>query len=109
MMIKSGNLGSRLRVARRAAGLTQVQLAKLVGLTQGQITSIERGVTLTSGSTAAIAEAVRCNALWLATGRGDPGLQDVKEVDFLADYRRLSDSDREMLREMTKRLLSGKE
>jgi transcriptional regulator with XRE-family HTH domain len=33
----------RLRDARKAAGLTQVQLAERVGLTQGRIAQLERG------------------------------------------------------------------
>ncbi len=62
--------GTRLRQARKHAGLNQVQLAKKTGLAQSTISSAER---LGSGSTdnAVYAKACGVSAHWLETGEGE--------------------------------------
>ena len=42
-MQATDNFAARLRDARKAAGLSQSQLAERVGLTQGRIAQLERG------------------------------------------------------------------
>lgn len=67
------NLASRLKVARKHAKLSQVQLAeKLKGLmTQQNISLLESGTT--SGTEYIVQLAVACNVcpIWLATGEGE--------------------------------------
>jgi transcriptional regulator with XRE-family HTH domain len=38
-------MGTRIRQARRDAGLTQVELAKALGITQGMVSAVETGQT----------------------------------------------------------------
>ncbi|MEO1664998.1 MAG: helix-turn-helix transcriptional regulator [Chloroflexota bacterium] len=38
-------MGERIRQARREAGLTQVELAKQLGITQGMVSAVENGQT----------------------------------------------------------------
>lgn len=61
--------GARLLSARKAAGLTQVALAKAVGMSQSSYAEAE---TTGNGSayTAQIAAACGVSAEWLATGKG---------------------------------------
>jgi len=58
--------GQRLKAARKAAGLTQKQLAKNSDTSQTVIADLERGRTNGSTATAQIAYALGVNALWLA-------------------------------------------
>jgi len=58
-------IGQRIRVARKAAGLTQVELAAAIDLTQPDISAIERGHRKPFGEPIrrlkAIAKAVGCD------------------------------------------------
>jgi transcriptional regulator with XRE-family HTH domain len=67
-------LGDRVKWRRLARKLTQKELARLVGLTQPTISSLERNESTSSLNIAKLATALQCNALWLETGRGDPEL-----------------------------------
>lgn len=62
--------GERLGQARKRAGLTQVQLARRAGVTQGVISHLERGNAHGSAYTHRIAAALGVSAMWLAEGRG---------------------------------------
>ncbi|MCK2086943.1 helix-turn-helix transcriptional regulator [Thauera aromatica] len=65
--------GSRLRLARRRAKLSQVQLAKMVGMSQGNLSDIENDHVPTSTFTPKLAAAVDVPAIWLSDGKGpDP-------------------------------------
>ena len=65
----STEFGTRLRMARRHARLSQKALAALVGLSQSNISELEDG-GYESGKTAQIAHACGVDAQWLATGAG---------------------------------------
>ena len=64
------NFGERLFKARKHAGLTQVELAKLAGIAQSTMTEAE---TTANGSTKVmqLAKATGVNPDWLATGKGE--------------------------------------
>ncbi|WP_168734348.1 helix-turn-helix domain-containing protein [Pseudothauera nasutitermitis] len=62
--------GSRLKAARKAAGLSQVQLARMVGMSQGNLSDIENDHVPTSTFTPKLAATLGIEALWLAEGRG---------------------------------------
>jgi len=68
------DFGKRLRAMRKAAGLTQVELAKRANITQGAISDLERGESKASHSDTlvALAKVLECNPEWLSTGRGSP-------------------------------------
>jgi phage repressor protein C with HTH and peptisase S24 domain len=63
-------LSERLKQARLDAGLSQAELAKLLGAGQSTIASIENGRNQSSGRLVEIAQLLRVNPTWLASGQG---------------------------------------
>lgn len=62
---------ARVRQARKHAGLTQRQLADLVGVRQPTLSDLERGESQSSAMLIQIAAACGVNPQWLATGLGE--------------------------------------
>lgn len=62
--------GSRLKLARKNARLTQAELSKKTGIPQSTISTAERE-GYGSGETPVYAQACGVNALWLAKGHGE--------------------------------------
>lgn len=95
------SFADRLITARKARGLTQVELAKSVGVTQKAISLLEQGVAKSSSSTVQLAIALNIEPLWLAAGKGrmesNHFLSD-DEQDLLDDYRRSSKSGKDAIR-----------
>lgn len=60
----------RVKAARKHARLTQVELAKIVGIDQASISDLERGRSGRSSYNASIAKACGVSALWLEKGEG---------------------------------------
>lgn len=81
----AGSFAARLREVREAAGLTQADLAQRVGMTQGQISKLERGEREESTKTAEIAHECGVNAYWLATGKGPKQAGRVGPFELLMD------------------------
>jgi transcriptional regulator with XRE-family HTH domain len=73
-------IGGRVKEKRLELEMSQEELAKLSGLTQSTISSLERGTSKTSGNIATLANALNVNALWLQTGRGDPKISNKARV-----------------------------
>ncbi|WP_317472102.1 helix-turn-helix transcriptional regulator, partial [Cronobacter sakazakii] len=63
-----GTLAERLKKAREKAGLSQLQLAEQVGLTQQSIAKIENGVTEQPRKIKQLALALGVTANWLQYG-----------------------------------------
>ncbi len=61
----------RIKAARKHAKLTQVELAKLVGIDQTSISDLERGKSQSSSYNARIAAACGVSSLWLEDGIGE--------------------------------------
>ena len=95
-------IGQRLRQARKAAKLTQEELAIRTGIKQSTLSDLELGKSAGSTSCATIAHALNVDALWLETGRGsrdisrrseEPGASDwltaktPEETNLLTAYR----------------------
>lgn len=64
-------LSDRLKQSRKNAGLTQSALAKAVGITQPTYQALETGKVTKSSYLLQIAEVLKVNSHWLATGHGD--------------------------------------
>lgn len=64
-------LAKRLKSAREAAGLTQVQLSEAAGLPQPLISKIERGIVQRTTNILALAKALNVNPHWLDLGDGN--------------------------------------
>ena len=66
------SLSSRLRVARRAALIPQVQLAKMLDVSRSAVAQWERegGSRPTAANLERLSAVLGCSFEWLATGRG---------------------------------------
>lgn len=61
----------RIREARAYAQLSQVELAREVGIDQTTISELERGYSASSRHTVAIARACGVSEIWLERGEGE--------------------------------------
>lgn len=79
-------LAARTRFARKNAGLTQEDLAKKLGVSQGTITHIESGRNKETIHIIALARLLGVRAEWLATGEGDMfdgwPFKDISKAEF---------------------------
>ena len=75
----------RIRLARRHGGLSQMELAKLVGVQRSAVSHWEstNGKHPTVGHLCAVAEVTGVNFEWLATGRGSMSLPDAVRLDSI--------------------------
>ena len=83
-------LSQRLKIARTAAGLTQVQLAEKIGVSQNTIQKIEKG-----GDTKYInqlAKALEINSEWLQFGTGEMTSKITDDVDVIDTEKDYSDT-----------------
>lgn len=69
-MIVMEDFKSRLRTTRKAAGMSQAGLGKLVGMSQSGISALESGRNRSTSAIPLLALALGVEALWLAKGRG---------------------------------------
>jgi SOS-response transcriptional repressor LexA len=70
-------IGDRIKSARKALGITQVELSKAARVLQSTIGDLERGRTSGTPSLVQIAKALKVSADWLATGKGARELSNV--------------------------------
>lgn len=70
--------GTRLREARKAANLTQKELAKKAGVSQTTISDAERGRNAGSTEAATLAAVLKVEPIWLTDGKG-PRTRDQTE------------------------------
>lgn len=70
--------GSRLKFAREVAGLTQSELGRAVGMSQGQIGHLESGIRKKTTKLHEIAQALKVSAEWLLFGK-DSDKQEPQE------------------------------
>ena len=65
-------INERVKMARKALNLTQIEFGDKVGISQGHLTSIESGKrTVTDKSVIAICATFGINEEWLRTGTGE--------------------------------------
>ncbi|ROT45031.1 helix-turn-helix domain-containing protein [Pusillimonas sp. NJUB218] len=90
--------GSRLKDARKKAGLSQKEVANRIGTKQPLISELENDEYQTSGFTPRLAHLYKVNARWLAEGKGPRDasaielLDDVELEDLLRRYANQDDS-----------------
>ena len=77
-------INERMREVRKAAGLTQTEFAKRVGITMSSISQMERGLIKPTNQTIEfVCREFKVNRQWLETGEGEkerPPLDEVAEV-----------------------------
>jgi transcriptional regulator with XRE-family HTH domain len=106
------DVGKRVRALRKSRGLTQVVLAKRVGVSQPAISDIERGDTtaMLGPTLSELAKALGTNADWLLTGKGSPGRvpdTGLSESELLELFRAMSEDDREALLRVARSMHKG--
>jgi SOS-response transcriptional repressor LexA len=73
-------LAERLKAARKSRGISQVELAKAVGIKQPTVASLESGRSANSKLLPQIAGFLRVPYLWLLSGTGDMNTINTKET-----------------------------
>ena len=79
-------VGQRVKLARKAAGLSQQQLAEKIGVTQPTIAELEKGDSKSSKYVVEIALACDVSPRWLAKNEGD---RQLTMNDLLAEFATL--------------------
>lgn len=64
------SISYRVKLAREASKLSQTQLSKAVGISQGTLGDLERGKNKSSLKLAKIADVLGVTAIWLSEGKG---------------------------------------
>ncbi len=110
--LRMADVGNRVRTLRKMQGLTQVRLAKLVGVSQGAVSDIERGDTsvMMGPTLTAICRALATNPDWLLSGRGSPAPSPPASPDgseLLTIYAQLPDAQREALLTVARSMRDG--
>lgn len=94
-------IGSRVRALRKRRGYTQVELAKLAGISQGSLSLIETDHTaIPAGETlAGLCKALRTTPDFLIAGAGDPDSIDaaIQEHELVFLWRSLPAAGRQMV------------
>ncbi|VVE68899.1 XRE family transcriptional regulator [Pandoraea anapnoica] len=106
-MTTLSTFGRRLRYARKAAGLTQKELADKVGLKQATISELETDEYSGSAKTAAMAEVLGVTALWLAEGKGNRDGSAPMVVNYEAAIAAASESARNLIDAILRADLAG--
>jgi len=100
----------RLKVARKASGMTQEQLARAVGITASAVSHLESGSSksLSMDHIFACADALGVNAKWLSTGKGPRIGHDLQEApsQYAIRLARLIEEQPKAKREALEALLS---
>ncbi|WP_334473470.1 LexA family protein [Arsenophonus sp. PmNCSU2021_1] len=70
-------IASRMKQRRKALGLTQLELANSIGISQQSIESIENGRTHKPRNILELAKALQCNPEWLLNGKNIMPLAEI--------------------------------
>ena len=84
------SIGARIRNTRKALGLTQVDLAKAVGLNQSTISDIENDAKFEATTLMAIARALLKSPQFIMTGKPEANELSDLEAKMIAAFRQTS-------------------
>lgn len=93
-------LQSRLKEARKDAGLSQGYVAEAVGMSQSNYSDLERGVNQGTGLLPQIAFVLGVRPYWLATGNGprlESELLDSDEREIIAAWRTMREESKRVV------------
>lgn len=95
------SLSERLKLPRKQAGMTQVQLAELVGVSQPVITDLEAGKASGSSHIVKIASALGVDPHWLDSGQAESNVDNKnlnkREIALLTHFRLLGETDKKVV------------
>lgn len=74
------SIGQRIKASRKAAGMSQLELAQRVGLRQPTLSDLENDTSKGSGKLASIAHVLNVRSFWLETGRGPSSLDEAETL-----------------------------
>jgi transcriptional regulator with XRE-family HTH domain len=98
-----GTIGARVRILRKKRGYSQVELAALVGISQGSLSLIERNETeMPAGATlAGLCKALKTTPDFLVAGAGDPDSIEaaMQEHELVYIWRDLPEDARRLILE----------
>ena len=80
------SIGDRIKQARKAAKISQQELAKMIGADQSSVSDLERGKTSSSAIIASYARALKVNPYWLETGRGKADLSFIAPTEIAINH-----------------------
>lgn len=90
------SIGTRVKAARKKAGLTQKELAAKAGMKQSTLSELETGESAGTTSIASLANALGVNALWLETGDG-PSTKGAVD-DLVSQIAKLTPAQRQVIK-----------
>jgi transcriptional regulator with XRE-family HTH domain len=73
------SIGQRIKASRKEMGISQLELAQKVGLSQPTLSDLENDMSKGSVKLASIAKALNVRPYWLETGRGTSSASDSNE------------------------------
>ncbi len=97
------DLASRLRWARKNAGLSQQRLAEISCYTQKQISNLESGVTVRPRNLTKLANTLNISPSWLMFGHQEIDDLDKQSIEVALKFNRLSQTDRNTLESIINR------
>ena len=103
-------IGERIKQKRKELGLTQVQVREKTGISNGNLSQIENGLSLpSSGALVALSELLRVSIDWILTGKeySNSDIQnsisiraDSPDYDLLNGFRQLDPDDQDEVLEI---------
>ncbi len=99
------SLASRLKTARKAAGLTQEQLAQAAGVSQGAIQKVENGKSHRPRKIKKIADVLGVSPSWLLLGEEGSFFISDDEKALVMRFRQLDPEDKTILRSLIDKLV----
>ncbi|TWV81531.1 XRE family transcriptional regulator [Moraxella sp. VT-16-12] len=75
-------LKDRLKLSRKNAGFTQIQVSEAVKMTQATYSQLERGIVKSTSKIVEIAQILNVNPNWLATGEGEMSLSVIDKEKY---------------------------
>lgn len=103
-------MNERLKHARKALGLSQIEMAKALGIGQSTYCQFETGVRpLQARYINSLQSMYNVNPEWLKTGEGDMFIKSSKDEEFFAAYESLTDDSKKLIYEMIMKLKKADE
>ena len=104
------SVGDRIQWLRKKKGLSQVQLAKAVGISGPSVSNLETGVSKMPASTTLLrlAAVLEANPDWIISGRGDPyewpTFTEGDEAELISVFKSLGNEQKAMMMAVAKSL-----
>jgi len=96
------SLGLRLKASREEAGLSQTEVAAIVGISQPSLSDLESGITKRSKYIVELANIYGVDPVWLATGKG----QQIRR-DSVKGFELLNNANKAAVENMVSHLLDA--